>query len=249
MLNKKYRNPIYSIYGFVRYADETVDTFFNYPQEEMLNELIADTWKAIDRGISINPILDSFQIVVNQYKIEREHISSFFESMKMDLTLSQHDPVSIKTYIYGSAEVIGMMCLRIFYQDDNRQYEILKPYARKLGEIFQKVNFLRDIRCDLKTRGRIYFPEVTTSGFTTEVKRRIENEISEDFKEGYQGIRMLKKESRLGVYLAYIYYKKLFLKIQKASPDTLMKRRVRVHNFYKIYLLFQAYIKNSTNLI
>lgn len=248
MLNRKIRNPIFAIYGFVRYADEIVDTFFGYPREEMLEEFIRDTYKSIERGISTNPILDSFQMTVNRYGIEQEHIDAFLDSMRMDLYNNNYGTTKVKDYIYGSAEVVGLMCLRVFYYDDDEQYESLKGYARKLGEAFQKVNFLRDIQSDYFDRERIYFPEINNNGFTPQVKQSIEQEIKHDFDEAYKGIKMLNKRARFGVYLAYIYYQCLFRKIRKSKPNALMNGRVRIPNSRKISLLLQAYLRNSINL-
>lgn len=248
MLSRKIRGPIFAIYGFVRYADEIVDTFYGYPRETMLEEFIEDTHKAIERGISTNPILDSFQMIVNQYGIEREHIDAFLESMRMDLYNHNYAKDKVKSYIYGSAEVVGLMCLRVFYDDDDEKYESMKYYARKLGEAFQKVNFLRDIQSDYSDRERIYFSDISNNGFTTEVKRKIEEEIRHDFEEAYQGIKMLNKRARFGVYLAYIYYQRLFRKIRDSEPNVLMNGRVRIPNSRKVYLLFQAYLRNSMNL-
>ena len=249
MLSKKMRDPVYAIYGFVRYADEIVDTFHEYPQEALLEEFIQETYKAIDRGISMNPILDSFQMVVNNYGIEKELIDAFLESMKMDLYHSHYDNDLIGDYIYGSAEVVGLMCLRVFYQNDDAGYQALKPYARKLGEAFQKVNFLRDIYSDYEERGRTYFSRIGQNGFTKEVKEEIEREIEQDFREAFQGIRQLNKQARFGVYLAYMYYRRLFAKIRRSEPHKVMNGRLRIANSHKLFLLFQAYVRNSMNLL
>lgn len=249
MLNKKFHNPIYGIYGYVRYADEIVDTFYNYPRENMLDEFITETYQAIERKISTNPIIDSFQRVVNQYNIEREHIEAFLNSMKMDLEHKEYNKTLGEKYVYGSAEVVGLMCLRIFYYDDDMAYEKLKPYARKLGEAFQKVNFLRDLQSDYDERGRIYFNNVLDNGFTEETKKEIEKNIEQDLQEAFKGIKMLHKEVRLGVYLAYKYYRKLFRKIQKADSETIMNGRLRIPNSQKMYLLVNAWIKHSVNRV
>ncbi|MGM0497149.1 MAG: phytoene/squalene synthase family protein [Bacteroidota bacterium] len=249
MLSRKIQDPIYAIYGFVRYADEIVDTFFNYPQKEMLEEFIAETYRAIDRKISTNPIIDSFQNVVNEYGIEKPHIDAFLNSMKMDLYHKEYNETMLNEYIYGSAEVVGLMCLRVFYHNDDTRYEELKYNARKLGEAFQKVNFLRDIQGDISERGRIYFPEIQRTGFTPEAKAEIEEDIEQNFKEAFEGIKNLNKDARFGVYLAYIYYKRLFKKIKKAEATSVKNGRMRINNSYKIYLLFKAYFKNSMNLI
>jgi len=249
MLSRRMRDPIYAIYGFVRYADEIVDTFHDYPQSELLDEFIHDTYKAIERGISMNPILNSFQLVVNEYHIDRELIDAFLESMKMDLYHSEYGENLIGEYIYGSAEVVGLMCLRVFYKDDDTSYEALKPHARKLGEAFQKVNFLRDIYSDYQERGRTYFYRIGNNGFTSEVKEEIERDIVKDFREAYQGIRRLNKQARFGVYLAYIYYLRLFKKIRLSEPQTVMNGRMRIGNPGKLFLLFKAYVRNSMNLL
>ena len=249
MLSRQVHDAIYAIYGFVRYADEIVDTFHGYPQQEMLDEFINETYRAIDRKISTNPIIDSFQHIVNEYGIEKEHIDAFLKSMKMDLYHKEYNESMLKEYIYGSAEVVGLMCLRVFYHDDDQTYERLKHNARKLGEAFQKVNFLRDIQSDISERGRIYFPEIQHTGFTTEAKARIEKDIENDFKEAFEGIKRLNKDARFGVYLSYIYYKRLFKKIKKAEPSSIKNNRMRIPNSHKLYLLFKAYFKNSMNLI
>jgi len=249
MLNRKMQDPVYAIYGFVRYADEIVDTFHDHPQKEMLDEFIRQTYQAIERGISMNPILDSFQYIVNKYRIELGHIDAFLRSMRMDLDFSDYDDQQIKDYIYGSAEVVGLMCLRIFYHEDDQKYEELKPYARKLGEAFQKVNFLRDIYSDYQERGRTYFAKMANNGFTRQVKDEIERDIEDDFREAYKGIRMLNKKARFGVYLAYIYYLRLFKKIRQSEPQAVMNGRLRIANSHKLYLLFKAYLRNSMNML
>jgi len=243
------QDPVYAIYGFVRYADEIVDTFHDHPQKEMLDEFIRQTYQAIERGISMNPILDSFQYIVNKYRIELGHIDAFLRSMRMDLDFSDYDDQQIKDYIYGSAEVVGLMCLRIFYHEDDQKYEELKPYARKLGEAFQKVNFLRDIYSDYQERGRTYFAKMANNGFTRQVKDEIERDIEDDFREAYKGIRMLNKKARFGVYLAYIYYLRLFKKIRQSEPQAVMNGRLRIANSHKLYLLFKAYLRNSMNML
>ncbi|MFO8233901.1 MAG: phytoene/squalene synthase family protein [Bacteroidales bacterium] len=249
MLHKKFQEPVYGIYGYVRYADEIVDTFHEYPQSAMLDEFIKETYLAIERKISTNPIIDSFQRIVHKYNIEQEHIDAFLNSMKMDLSHRDYDSALGEKYIYGSAEVVGLMCLRIFYYEDDLTYEKLKFYARKLGEAFQKVNFLRDIQSDYHERGRTYFNEILNGGFTETTKKEIEQNIENDFNEAYKGIKMLNKDARLGVYLAYKYYKKLFRKIQKTDPETIMDGRMRIPNRQKMYLLVNTWIKNAVNLI
>ena len=245
LLAPEVRQAVYSIYGFVRFADEIVDTFHNHNKEKLLERFRQETYVAIEEGISINPILQSFQIVVKQYRIDHHLIEAFFDSMAMDLDHKKYDREKYQTYIYGSAEVVGLMCLRVFYKDEPEKYEALKYPARKLGEAFQKVNFLRDIQSDLDERGRSYFPNVDLFNFFKEQKEQIENEIENDFKEAYKGIALLKKEVRLGVYIAYIYYLKLFLKIKRTPPMDIMRQRIRVNNWMKMSLLFQGVVKHE----
>lgn len=249
MLNRKYRSGIYSIYGFVRYADEIVDTFFEQNQEEIFNEFKHETDKAIARRFSINPILDSFQHAVHTFQIDRELIDAFLYSMELDLHQTSYDPNLLKTYIYGSAEAVGLMCLQVFYFDEPEKYQKLKEPARKLGAAFQKVNFLRDAQDDFENKGRIYFEEIDFSRFDEPSKIRIEKEIEQDFTEALQGLKQLKKEVRFGVYLAYIYYLRLFRKIKRAHPSQILKQRYRVSNSKKMYLLANAYFKNAFNLL
>jgi phytoene/squalene synthetase len=245
LLAPEIREAVYSIYGFVRFADEIVDTLHNHDKAKLLKRFSKDTWLAIDEGVSTNPILHSFQIVVNKYKIDRELIEAFFTSMSMDLNQTVYNNNNFKRYVYGSAEVVGLMCLRVFYKDDPEGYESLKYPARKLGEAFQKVNFLRDVQADLKERGRTYFPNVDLLNFTKTEKEQIEKEIEEDFRAAYEGIVRLKKEARLGVYVAYIYYLKLFRKIKKKQPAAIMQNRIRVNNVVKLGLLFQGMVKHE----
>lgn len=249
MLNRKYRSGIYSIYGFVRYADEIVDTFFEQNQEEIFNEFKHETDKAIARRFSINPILDSFQHAVHTFQIDRELIDAFLYSMELDLHQTSYAPNLLKTYIYGSAEAVGLMCLKVFYFDEPEKYQKLKEPARKLGAAFQKVNFLRDAQDDFENKGRIYFEEIDFSRFDEPSKIRIEKEIEQDFTEALQGLKQLKKEVRFGVYLAYIYYLRLFRKIKRAHPSQILKQRYRVSNSKKMYLLANAYFKNAFNLL
>lgn len=248
LLSPKYREGIYSIYGFVRYADEIVDTFFNQDQQLILDEFRQETLKAIDRRFSINPIIDSFQRAVHTYGIEKELIDAFLLSMEMDLSNKVYSPESLKTYIYGSAEVVGLMCLRVFYSDDPEKYQQLVAPARKLGEAFQKVNFLRDVQDDFKTKGRVYFSNIDFEHFTPETKRHLETEIEKDFFESMKGIRQLKKQVRLGVYLAYRYYFHLLKEIEQANPEDILKKRYRVTSTKKTVLLLKAFLRNSLNI-
>jgi phytoene/squalene synthetase len=248
MLDKEYRNHIYSIYGFVRYADEIVDTFFNYNQNELLDEFKADTYKSIERGISLNPILDSFQNTVNECKIDHKLIDAFLDSMEMDLHHEVYNTSLLEKYIYGSAEVVGLMCLRVFYANNEEKYNELTHPARKLGEAFQKVNFLRDAQDDYENKGRIYFKNIDFRNFTSEAKKQIEADIQADFDEAFKGIVQLKPSVRLGVYLAYRYYLNLFQKIKNAQPEAILKERFRVSNPKKGVLMFKASVRNAVGI-
>lgn len=249
VLSAKYRDGIYSIYGFVRYADEIVDTFFDQDQRTIFKEFRQETFKAIERGFSINPILDSFQNAVRKYHIDLELIESFLTSMEMDLDHDVYSRELLKKYIYGSAEVVGLMCLRVFYYDEPEKYDQLVAPARKLGQAFQKVNFLRDVREDYREKGRVYFDNIDFDHFSEETKKQLEAEIDNDFRESMEGIRQLKKQVRLGVYLAYTYYLHLLKEIKKARPEDILKKRYRVSNTQKSYLLVNAYLKNTLNLL
>jgi len=249
VLNARYREGIYSIYGFVRYADEIVDTFFDQDQRTIFEEFRQEAFKAIERKFSINPIIDSFQMAVHKYHIDRELIEAFLLSMEMDLSNEVYSPELLKTYIYGSAEVVGLMCLRVFYFNEPEKYDQLVAPARKLGEAFQKVNFLRDAHDDFSSKGRIYFKDIDFDHFTEETKKQLEAEIENDFQESMEGIRQLKKQVRLGVYLAYSYYLNLLKEIKKARPEEILKKRYRVSTRRKSYLLVNAYLKNALNLL
>lgn len=249
MFHKRFRPPIYSLYGFVRFADEIVDTFHGFDKDTLINEFEEDTYKAIDRKISTNPVLQSFQQVVHTYQIDKELIDSFLKSMKMDLFFNTYKREKYEEYIYGSAEVVGLMCLRVFCEGDNAQYEKLKPYAMKLGAAFQKVNFLRDMKSDYDLRERVYFPGIDFENFNDDQKRSIEVEIREDFIEAYKGIRQLPKGARFGVYLAYVYYNKLLKKIESTPTEDIKKKRLRVNDGKKAYLLLSSAVKNQLNLL
>lgn len=243
------RDPIYAIYGFVRFADEIVDTFHDFDKHELLQKFEEDTYYAIDKGISLNPILHSFQKAVHDYGIDRYCIETFLESMRMDLHQSEYTLREYEKYIVGSAEVVGLMCLRVFLRGNNDEYERLKPYAMKLGSAFQKINFLRDLNADFKTLGRSYFPQVDLTAFNEEVKKEIESDIEKDFQMGYEGIKMLPKEARFGVFVAYIYYYRLFEKIKVQRPKDIMSRRIRISDRRKFALLCTSYVKHSFNLL
>jgi 15-cis-phytoene synthase len=248
-LDKKFHMPVYAVYGFVRYADEIVDTFHNFDKNVLLQRFKEDTYRAIEEGISLNPVLHAFQLVVNQYKIEMPLINAFLHSMEMDLSENAYSQEGYEEYIYGSAEVVGLMCLRIFCEGDTAMYDALKIPAKRLGAAFQKVNFLRDMKSDFWERGRTYFPQVDFTKFDHEAKKLIEQDIQDDFDAAYQGIIALPKGARLGVYLAYIYYKKLFSKIKKLPPQTILNKRVRVADSRKMTLWLQSYVKYKLNYI
>ncbi len=244
-LHKKYRMPVYSIYGFVRLADEIVDTFHDFDKKTLLESFKKDTYQAINKKISLNPILNSFQLVVNQYGIEKELIDAFLLSMEMDLSENEHNHATYTKYIYGSAEVVGLMCLRVFVNGDGKLYEELKEPARRLGAAFQKVNFLRDIQSDYQERGRIYFPGIDFEHFKNKEKDLIQKDIQEDFIAAYDGIIKLPKGSRKGVYLAYIYYLKLFHKIKKLPASKILSERVRIPDITKFALLLPVLVSNN----
>jgi phytoene/squalene synthetase len=248
-LDKKFHNPIYSIYGFVRFADEIVDTFHDFDKSFLLQKFRNDTYEAIEHKISLNPILNSFQKVVNDYSIERELIDTFLNSMEMDLQKQFYNQQLYQQYILGSAEVVGLMCLRVFCEGDNKLYESLKFPAMKLGAAFQKVNFLRDIKADNMDLGRTYFPEVDLMKFSLKDKMKIEDEIEDDFTKALQGIKRLPMSSRKGVYLAYFYYKKLFLMIKKTPAEKILNSRIRIPNLNKIGLMFVSLGRCQFNLL
>jgi phytoene/squalene synthetase len=248
-LDQKFHMPIYAIYGFVRYADEIVDTFHDFDKKVLLERFKHDTYQAIEEGISLNPVLQSFQLVVNEYKIEHELIDSFLKSMEMDLYLQDYDAVGYDEYIYGSAEVVGLMCLRVFCEGDCDEFGRLREPARKLGSAFQKVNFLRDLKSDFVDRGRTYFPNMNFKEFSRDAKQEIENDIQRDFDDAYQGIVNLPRGARMGVYLAYTYYKTLFEKIKSLPVARIQNERIRVPNPQKIALLAQTYLKWRLNVI
>jgi phytoene synthase len=248
LLQREYRLPVYAIYGFVRVADEIVDTFHDHNQAEMLQDFRVRTFEAIAQKISTNPILHSFQWVVNQYNIDHNLIHAFLDSMEMDLTDKKHTAESFKKYVYGSAEVVGLMCLRVFYKDDDQAYESLKYPAKKLGEAFQKINFLRDIRSDYSERGRFYFPGINLKTLDETTKKEIEKDIAFDFEEAYKGIVKLNRASRLGVLVSYTYYLKLFRKIRRTSAPNLFCKRYRIPNSRKLLLLASLWIRYQLRL-
>lgn len=246
-LDKKIRNDVHAIYGFVRFADEIVDSFHSFDKATLLAEFKEETYKSIKRKISLNPILHSFQNAVNKYSIDLSLVERFFHSMEMDLNPVEYDEMKYNEYIFGSAEVVGLMCLKVFVYGDEREYEKLKPYARKLGSAFQKINFLRDLKDDMKDLGRLYFPNIGGNGISNENKLQIELEIEEEFKQAYIGIKLLPKSARLGVYVSYVYYTKLLAKIKRKTINDLMSERIRISDEKKIMLFFQSYLRNSVN--
>ncbi len=249
LLNDELRQPIHNIYGFVRFADEIVDTFHNYDKMALLSEFKKDTYESISRGISLNPILNSFQLTVNAYKIDYDLIEAFFNSMEMDLDRTNHNNNSYGAYIYGSAEVVGLMCLYVFLEGDLNKYKQLKPHAQSLGAAFQKVNFLRDLKADYSSLNRTYFPGLDFSNFTYQQKQQIEDDIQKDFEHAYVGILQLPGKARFGVYVAYKYYLSLFKKIKKLKPVTILNERVRIPNYTKAMILVRAGVRNQLNIM
>lgn len=248
-LNADFQDPIYSIYGFVRLADEIVDSFHDYDKSVLLEEFKNETKLSIQRGISLNPVLNSFQKVVREFNIDQELIDAFLKSMTMDLEKKKYTEESYKEYILGSAEVVGLMCLRVFTERNNELYNELKPFAMALGSAFQKINFLRDLNADYTGLGRMYFPNVNMSQLDEKVKKEIEADIKIDFDAGLNGIKKLPKKARLGVYVAYIYYRTLFNKICRVKSKHILETRVRIPNPQKVLLFAGSYLRNSLNLL
>ncbi|WP_296702088.1 phytoene/squalene synthase family protein [Algoriphagus sp.] len=247
-LDHKFHMPIYAIYGFVRYADEIVDTFHDQDKVELLARFKKDTFESIEAGISLNPVLHAFQIIVNKYKIDHDLIEAFLHSMEMDLDFKTYDDSKYHEYIYGSAEVVGLMCLKVFCEGDEAEYERLKGPACKLGAAFQKVNFLRDIKSDYEERGRVYFPGVDFNHFDKIIKKHIEEDIQKDFDDSLIGIEQLPEGAKLGVKVAYLYYQKLFDKIKGLPAETITQTRIRIPNSKKISLLIGTYFVNKLGI-
>jgi phytoene/squalene synthetase len=245
LLSKDSRWAVFSIYGLVRVADEIVDTFHGYNKEKMLLDFKAQTYQAMEDGISTNPVLHAFQLAANQFGIGKDLIEPFFQSMEEDLDTSAHSAESYSEYIYGSAEVVGLMCLKVFCNGDDAQYNHLVQFARSLGAAFQKVNFLRDIRSDVDERGRVYFPGVDFNHFTDADKYEIIQDVKKDFSHAYKGIVQLPVGCRLGVYTAYIYYLKLLEKIERTTAVDILESRIRIPNSQKIALLAQSFVKEK----
>ncbi|MCE3295800.1 MAG: phytoene synthase [Crocinitomicaceae bacterium] len=248
-LHKDMQRPIHAIYGFVRFADEIVDSFHGFDKAALLSDFKKETYKAIDQRISLNPILNSFQWVVNNYQVPLELVETFLQSMEMDLELKEYDKKGYDTYILGSAEVVGLMCLRVFVRGNEEEYQRLKAPAMKLGSAFQKINFLRDLKADYHELGRTYFPGIDLREFNSVVKKEIEADIEADFAAGYEGIKQLPKDARFGVYVAYIYYFKLFQKIKGSKPEVILQERVRITNNKKYSLFLFSYLRHNLNLL
>lgn len=246
-LHKEIHEAIYAIYGFVRFADEIVDSFHEFNKEALLEEFKKDTYRAIEQEISLNPILNAFQFVVRKYNIDNELIDAFLHSMEMDLKKIDYSDSLYKEYIFGSAEVVGLMCLKVFTNGEAFEYQKLKPMAQKLGSAFQKINFLRDCKADIEKLGRVYFPNVKGDKITESEKLEIEADIEQEFYDSLQGIKSLPENSKLGVYVAYIYYYQLLVKIKKVHANDIMQHRIRVSNFEKCILLVKAYFKYKLN--
>ena len=248
-LNKSIRQPIYNIYGFVRFADEIVDSFHNYDKSKLFNKFKQDAFLAIEDKISLNPILNSFQETVNTYNIDLSLINNFLDSMEMDLSEKIYNEENYNNYIYGSAEVVGLMCLKVFVNGNETLYNNLRPSASSLGSAFQKVNFLRDANIDYSSLGRTYFPDVQMNNFSQADKLKIEKDIEIDFENALVGIKMLPRFSRGGVYLSYLYYYHLFRKIKSLPSSKVLEERIRIANIEKIFLMFKSILKNKLNII
>ena len=241
------RPSIYAIYGFVRYADEIVDSFEDYPQEDLFHDFVTDYKKSLDRRISLNPIVNSFQEVARKYHLQ-SYADDFLKRMESDLLVTDYTTKeAYENYIYGSADVVGLMCLRVFVNNDDKKFEALKESATRLGSAFQKVNFLRDIKEDTENLGRSYFPNLDSNSLNNSNKEEIIKDIEKDFQEAYKGIIQLPLESRLGVYIAYRYYLKLLKKLKKADPEKILSGRIRVSNPLKLVILTKSYIRYKLN--
>ena len=250
LLSKTIRQDIFNIYGFVRLADEIVDTFHEYPKKELLEDFEKELWRSVDNKISLNPILNSFQHTVNKYSIPKDLINSFLESMKMDLEKKEYNSVEeYRKYIYGSADVVGLMCLKVFVKGSESSFAKLSPFAISLGSAFQKVNFLRDLKDDSNVLNRVYFPNVDMNNFNEKTKKEIILEIEKDFANSVKGIVKLPKNSKFAVYIAYRYYNKLLKKLKRTSSENIVKKRIRIHNLQKFIVIARSYVKYQLNLI
>lgn len=249
LLHRDLRTPICNIYGFVRFADEIVDTFHEHDKQVLLQQFKVATYEAIEKKISLNPILNSFQITVNAYEINRNLIDAFFKSMEFDLSKKNYSREEYGEYIYGSAEVVGLMCLQVFSDGDKKLYKHLEKYARALGAAFQKVNFLRDLKADNNELSRMYFPGCDFSNFSEKDKKEIEKDIEIDFRQAYEGILKLPVRARFGVYVAYKYYISLFKKIKKTNPSQILQKRIRIPDHHKVMIVVRAGVKQQLKLI
>lgn len=250
LLSENIRKDIYNIYGFVRFADEIVDSFHDYNKTELFNDFSDDLEKALANKIHLNPILNSFQHTFHKYNIDKDLVDSFMKSMRMDLTKKKYSTVKeYKEYIYGSADVVGLMCLKVFVQGDSKLYNKLKNNAMKLGSAFQKVNFLRDLKADKEDLNRTYFPNTKFEKLNESEKNEIINEIENDFKDGLEGIKKLPIDAKFGVFMAYRYYNQLLKKLKKTPATEIINRRIRVPNLKKIELLTRSYVKYQLNLL
>ncbi len=249
LLHKDVRGPIFDIYGLVRFADEIVDTLHDFDKATLLANFKAETYAAIENGVSLNPIIHSFQRTVNRFNIDHKLIDAFFRSMEFDLDKGQYSTTDYQEYIYGSAEVVGLMCLYVFCDGNKESYELLKPSAQALGSAFQKVNFLRDVKADYQQLNRVYFPGVDFNSFTYEMKSLIESDIAKDFADAYAGILKLPLTARFGVYLAYKYYLSLFKKIKAVKPQRILEERIRIPNYMKLWVATKVVIRTQLNIL
>jgi phytoene synthase len=248
-LDKPLRDPIHSVYGFVRFADEIVDTFHQFDKKRLLQKFRRDTYEAIREGISLNPILNAFQATVHSYHVDLDLIERFLKSMEMDLYRREYDEKAFREYITGSAEVVGLMCLRVFSRGDSEMFDRLQSYAMRLGAAFQKVNFLRDLQADQERLGRTYFPSMKAHALNANSKRDIEESIEQDFSDGLKGIKKLPRSARFGVYLAYMYYLALYRKIKSIPPEKILQARIRIPNRYKATLWAYSFVRYQLNII
>ena len=249
LLHKDLRQPIYDVYGLVRYADEIVDTFHDFDKAKLLAQFKIDTYTAIEQGVSLNPILHRFQLTFRKYNIGQDLVEAFFNSMEMDLCKQDYDAAAYQNYIYGSAEVVGLMCLHIFCDGNKEKYEQLRSSAQSLGAAFQKVNFLRDIKADFEGLERMYFPNCDFTNFKPEDKQAIEADIQADFAAALIGIKVLPIKARFGVYVAYKYYYTLYKKIRNTQHDSILHTRIRIPDYGKLFILAKAKIRSQLNLL
>lgn len=247
MIPKKIRADIYAIYGFVRFADEIADTFVKYPQDELICNFREETYKAIRLGCSFNPVLHSFQKTVHKYNIPNDLIDSFLHSMQMDLSVFTHTKESLQTYIFGSAQAVGLMCLKVFCEDNTDIYKKLEPGGMALGAAFQKINFMRDVKNDFFNLKRNYFPNINLNKFDEAQKKRIEEDLERDFQNAFPYILQIPKNYRFAVLLSYTYFYTLFKKIKKLPPEYILQHRVRISNTHKIILLILTFFKKLLN--